>query len=413
MKKAKKIIFWLVVALLVFGVGGVVIKGAMAEKKVVVYTRPVERKTIVQAVSASGKIQPVVQVEMSAYVSAEITQLPVKDGQRVKKGDLLVELDSTRYRATRDGYVASVTAAQSQLKLAKVNLEQAKRDYERMENLHKQGLVSKSDLETALTKLEVQETMVRSAQDEIRRAGAQLRLAGDDVSKTVLNSPIDGVIIALNKEVGEMVVGSGFTRDVIMTVADLSTMEIEVEVDENDVPDVKIGQVATVTIDAFPKQKFEGKVTAIANSAKVTALGTQEETTSFNVKIRLSGDLGSLRPGMSGTAEIVTATKKDVLAVPIQCLTMRDPDADPKKPVSMLRADLLKEVVFTSNAGRAAMLQVTTGISSDFDMEVEGALEPGTELICGPFKVLNKELKVGDLLEVEDEAKVGATKDDE
>jgi HlyD family secretion protein len=116
---------------------------------------------------------------------------------------------------------------------------------------------------------------------------------------------------------------------------------------------------------------------------------------------------------MSGTAEIVTATKNDVLTVPIQCLTMRDPNADPKQPVSMLRADLLKEVVFTVNGGRAAMLQVTTGISSDFDMEVEGALQPGAELICGPFKVLNKELKVGDLLDIKDEATVGAKKDDE
>ena len=228
-------------------------------------------------------------------------------------------------------------------------------------------------------------------------------------------SQFEGISIKVlyeNKEAGEMVVGSGFTRDVIMTVADLSMMEVEVEVDESDVPDVKIGQPAKVIVDAFPKAKFEGAVTAIANSAMIAAVGTQEETTSFNVTIRLSGDIARLRPGMSGTAEIVTATKTDVLAVPIQCLTMRDPEADPNKPVSMLRADLLKEVVFTATDGRAAMVQVTIGISSDFDMAIEGELEPGTQLICGPFKVLNKELKVGDLLDVKDEAAVGGAKDD-
>jgi HlyD family secretion protein len=400
------------VLLVVGGIGAVIAGNALAEKKVTVYTRPVERKTIVQSVSASGKIKPVVQVEISAYVSAEITKLLVQDGQRVKKGDLLVELDSTRYRATRDGYTAAVTAAQSQATLAKINWEQAKRDYERVENLHKQGLTSKSELEVSRTKVQAQEATVRAAGDDVRRASAQLRLAGDDVAKTVLTSPFDGVIIALNKEAGEMVVGSGFTRDVIMTVADLSAMQLEVEVDENDVPSVKVGQKAKVRIDAFSKQQFEGSVTAIANSARVTGLGTQEETTSFDVTIRLLGALDGLRPGMSGTAEIVTATQQNVLSVPIQCLTMRDPNADPTKPVSMLRTDLLKEVLFAAHDGRAAMVPVKTGISSDFDIEVQGAVEAGIELICGPFKILNKQLKPGDLLDVKDEAAVGAEQDD-
>ncbi len=413
MKKIKKTILWILVFIVLLGIVGIVAQQAMSEKKVSVYTRPVERKTIVQAVSASGKVQPVVQVEISAYVSAEITHMPVKEGQRVNKGDLLVELDSTRYRATRDGYGAAVTAVQSQLKLAKINLEQAKRDYNRLKSLHEQGLASKADVEAGQTKLDAQQAGVRSTANEVRRATAQLRLAGDDVAKTVLNSPIEGVIVALNKEVGEMVVGSGFTRDVIMTVADLSAMEVQVEVDENDVPNVKVGQQAEVGVDAFPKRKFEGKVTAIANSAKVKAVGTQEETTSFDVTILLTGSLAGLRPGMSGTADIVTATRSDVLSVPIQCLTMRDPKADPKTSVGMMRSDQLKEVVFVVEAGRASMLPVTTGISSDFDMEVMGAIAPGLELICGPFKALNKELKVGDLVEVKDEASMGTDKDDE
>jgi HlyD family secretion protein len=411
-KKATKIVVWAAVALTLAGIAGVVARSAMAEKKVTVYTRPVERKTIVQAVSASGKVQPVVKVEISAYVSAEITQLPVQEGQRVKAGDLLVELDSTRYKATRDGYGAAVTAAQSQLKLARINLEQARRDLERVQSLHAQGLTSKAEVEAAQTKLDAQHAVVRSAQDDVQRAAAQLRLAGDDVSKTVLRSPIDGVIIALNKEAGEMVVGSGFTRDVIMTVADLSAMEVLVEVDENDVPHVKRDQKAAVTVDAFPKDKLEGVVTAIANSAKVKAAGTQEETTSFEVSIRLTAPLAGVRPGMSATAEIVTASKDGVLSVPIQCLTMRDPAADAQQSVSMMQADRLEEVLFPVEGGRATLVPVETGISSDFDIEVKAALEPGTQLVCGPFKVLNKELKAGDLLDVKDEATMTTDKDE-
>ena len=413
MKKAKKVIFWSLLLLVLLGIGGVIAKAAMAEKKVTVYTRPIEKKTIVQAVSASGKIQPVVQVQISAYVSAEITKLPVEEGQRVKKGDLLAELDSMRYRATRDGYTAAATAARSQLKLANVTLDQTKRDHERIQSLFEQGLVSKSEVETAKTQMQAQRARVQAARDEVNRASAQLRLAGDDVDKTVLSAPIDGVIIALEKEAGEMVVGSGFTRDVIMTLADLSAMEVQVEVDENDVPNVKLGQRAKVLVDAFPKEEFEGKVTAIANSATVSAIGTQEETTTFDVTIRLTGKLDGVRPGMSATAEIVTATRDDVLAVPIQCLTMRDPDADPKTPVGMMRADQLKEVLFYVEGGRAQFIPVKTGISSDFDMQIEASLETGREVICGPFKVLNKELKVGDLIEVKDEASVGTEKDDE
>lgn len=411
MKKAKRIIFWTIVALIVFGVGGVIVKSALAEKKVAVYTRAVERKTITQAVTASGKVQPVVKVEISAYVSAEIIRLSVQEGQAVKQGDLLVELDSMRYRATRDGYGAAVTAAQSQGKLAQINWEQAKRDFERVQSLHQQGLASKADVEAAKTKLEAQSSVVRAAQDDVQRASAQLRLAGDDVSKTVLRSPIDGVVIALNKEAGEMVVGSGFTRDVIMTVADLSTMEVRVEVDENDVPHVKVGQKANITVDAFPKEKFEGEVTSIANSAKVKGAGTQEEITNFEVAIRLVKPARPLRPGMSATAEIVTEVKKDVLAVPIQCLTMRDPEAAPKTPVSLMRSDKLKEVVFSVVDGRASLVVVKTGISSDFDYEVEGPIEPGLPLVCGPFKALNKELESGLLLDVKEEASMMSEKE--
>ncbi|MCZ7582319.1 MAG: efflux RND transporter periplasmic adaptor subunit [Deltaproteobacteria bacterium] len=299
-----------------------------------------------------------------------------------QKGDLLAKLDSTRYRANRDQAYAAQKAAASQVEMVRANLEQARRTYDRTVKLHQQELVSDEALENARTQVEALEAQLQSAVDDVGRAGANLRLTSDDVSKTVLRAPIDGIIISLKKEIGEIVMGSQLTRDVIMTVADMSKMEIVVEVDENDVPDLRLGQTARITVDAFPDQKFEGTVTQIANSAKVVGFGTQEETTSFDVTVTLRGDVSAIRPGMSATADIETATHDDVLAVPIQCLTMRDPEADPEKDLAHVRSDKLKDVVFKVADNRSALAVVTTGIASEFDMEIAGKPSPKATKWC-------------------------------
>ncbi|MCB1009386.1 MAG: efflux RND transporter periplasmic adaptor subunit, partial [Acidobacteria bacterium] len=213
-----------------------------------------------------------------------------------------------------------------------------------------------------------------------------------------------GTVIAMNKEVGEIAMGSQLTRDVIMTVADMSAMELVVDVDEADVPDVKLHQAAEVEVDAFPNEKFKGVVTAISKSPKVEGVGTQTEATEFEVTVTLTDDIEKLLPGMSATAKITTDTREQVLAVPIQCLTMRDPNADPKKSVEQTLVKDLKDVVFKVKDGRARMAQVTTGISSDFEMEIEGTLGEGEQVVCGPYQVLNKELRDGDLLEIDESA---------
>ncbi|MCC6160377.1 MAG: efflux RND transporter periplasmic adaptor subunit [Deltaproteobacteria bacterium] len=407
----KRKILWIVLGLVVAGIVALIVVSAVSEPKVSVNTKKVERKDIVQTVSASGKIQPVVKVDLSAYVSGEITRIPVIEGQAVKRGELLVELDSTRYQASRDQLSAAKRAAESQVALARANLDQSERDLKRLEQLATKDLVSATELERARTTLQVQEATMRTAEDQARQAGAGLRQAGDDLRKTTLTSPLDGVVIALNKKVGEIAIGSQFTRDVIMTVADVSAMEVKVEVDENDVPAIQLGQTAEVEVDAFPDRKFKGEVTMIGHSAKTTALGTQEETTNFDVTVTIRDDVSLLRSGMSATANVVTDTRTGALAVPIQCVTMRDPTADPKKPVGQVQADKLKDVAYKVEDGRSKMTVIETGISSEFDIEIKTGLDEGAELVCGPYKTLNKDLKEGDLLEIGEET--APTEDDQ
>jgi HlyD family secretion protein len=405
--------------LIILGICGVIaavvaiVVISMAEDTVSVNKRRIEIKTVVQSVTASGKIQPVLKVDISAYVSGEIVELPVEEGQSVKKNDLLCSLDSTRYKASRDQLFAAKTAAGSQVSVARANLAKAKRDYERAVKLHKKELISDEYLESAQTQLDVMTGTIKAVKDQLAQADAGLRLAGDELAKTVLLSPIDGVIIALNKEAGEIVMGSQLTRDIIMTVADMSAMELVVEVDENDIPDLEIGQEVEIDVDAFAKQKYHGSVTAIGKSAKSTQGygGQSDETANYDVTVRLTGDIDGLLPGMSATAEIKTDEQSDVLAVPIQCLTMRDPDADPKTPPSQANSEKLKDVVFKVVDGRAEMIIVETGISSEFDMEVTGDLAAEDEIVCGPYKTLNKTLAAGDLLEVGEEKKDGDKKE--
>ncbi|MCB9477988.1 MAG: efflux RND transporter periplasmic adaptor subunit [Deltaproteobacteria bacterium] len=400
----KKTVVVVILVVLGLAVGGLIAYQATREDTVKVTVDTIQRKDLVQTVTATGKVEPIVQVEISAYVSAEIVRLAVEEGEQVKKGALLVVLDSKRYRANRDQLAAAKTAAESQVQLARANLEQAKREYKRVDELHLKGLVSDQELEAAGTAVDVQEATLKASADQVDQAQASLRSAGDDLDKTILRSPIAGTVIAMNKEVGEIAMGSQLTRDVIMTVADMSAMELVVDVDEADVPDVKLHQAAEVEVDAFPNEKFKGVVTAISKSPKVEGVGTQTEATEFEVTVTLTDDIEKLLPGMSATAKITTDTREQVLAVPIQCLTMRDPNADPKKSVEQTLVKDLKDVVFKVKDGRARMAQVTTGISSDFEMEIEGTLGEGEQVVCGPYQVLNKELRDGDLLEIDESA---------
>ena len=398
---------WILLGVVVVLVVAMVAYSAIQEELSTVQTDTTIRKDLVQKVSASGKIKPVDEVDISAYVSAEVTKLYVTIGQKVKKGQLLVELDSTRYRANRDQARAALYGAKAQKRLTEAQLLQSERILKRTKELFKKDLVGEQELETAETGYKMNLATLESANDAIGQAEAVLRLARDDLSKTTLTAPIDGKISRLEKEVGEIVMGSQLTRDIIMTVADLSKMEVVVEVDENDVVDIALDDMAEVEVDAIPKTKFAGKVTDIAISPMIQGFGSQEETTNFEVSILIEDDVSRLRPGMSATADIIVDTRQQVLTLPIQCVTMRNLDMLKKKEageeVSQFRnpgEDALKEVVFKFDGSAVHLAEVKTGISSDTEIELTEGVDEGEKVVCGPYKILNKELTDGQQVEV-------------
>lgn len=372
-----------------------------------------KRGTIIQTVSASGKIKPVVEVKISAKVSGNITVLAVDEGDRVKKGQLLLKLD-------RERYAANVSRAESMLKSSEASLWQAKAEYERRKELFATKLTSESELQVA-------EASFRLAESQVEQSGATLREAQDDLSKTEIYSPMTGVVSQLNKELGEMVLGASFQEDVILVVADLSQMEVEVEVDENDVIDVELGDHVDIEIDAFPDTVFQGKVSKIANTATTRGLGTQDEITNFFVKITVLDKVDKIRPGMSSTVDIEVEKHDDTIYLPIQCVAMRSPKKDEDKSKEKeevsggeAKADTLKpadsdsvsdksgasdgekpeekmiEVVFVvDESDTARMVPVVTGISSETNIEIISGLEEGQKVVSGPYRILATKIQDG------------------
>ncbi len=379
---------------------------------VAVQVEKVERGTVTHLVSGTGKIQPEVNVKISANVAARIIDLRADDGDRVKKGQILVQLDRTRYEAAVTQAKAGLSSAKANLRQAKASLDNAQRALSRLEKLFQQGLTSAEKLEQAKTQYEVQRSNYDASRDQVVQAKARLEQAQDDLNKTTIRSPIDGVVIQRNKEIGEIALGSQFKEDVILQVADLSKMEVQTEIDENDVVDVARGDTATLTVDAFPDTSFRGIVTEIAHTPIVRGLGTQEEITNFQVKIAILDTIPKLRPGMSSTVDIQTEKHQNVLKVPIQAVTVREisqiPQLKKKEPPStssekMKASEKMREVVFVVKDGVAHIRPVKTGISSDTDIEILEGVQEGEQVVVGSFRALSKELKDGVHVKIEKE----------
>jgi HlyD family secretion protein len=376
------------------------------DKKIPVTTDKVARQTLLATVSASGKVEPVVQVKVSSQIPARITKLVVREGDEVTSGQFLVELD-------RERYAAIVEQAQSGLRAARAQLDKANADFKRIGELVKRGMVSEAELDAAKAQAEY-------AAAQLDQAVAGEKQARDDLSKTILLSPMSGIVSRLNKEQGEMTLGSQFQEDVILIVADLSRMQIKAQVDENDIVGVKLGDSVRCEVDAFPDTFFTGCVAEIAQSAVVQGLGTQEEATNFDVKIAVLDRITALRPGMSATVDIQVDRRDSVLAVPIQSVALRDrKEGNPvevkekqQKKSSRQRAEEISsgtssdtsqamrkedlvQGVFLMRGDSAVWTPVKTGISSDTYIEVISGLEGGEEVITGPFKILAKDLRHG------------------
>lgn len=429
-KKNKKKI-WIIIAgvvVLVALIAGNLLKSDT--ETISVDTEKVKRQTVVHKVNGSGVIQPEVEVKISAALSAWITDITVEEGDYVTKGQHLISLDEKKYRA-------SYNQTRSSVKSARASLKEVKAIKERTESLFANDLVSKQELESAEARFEL-------AESQLEQTLAILSSVSDDLSKTRIMAPQSGTVVKIAKEVGEMALGSIFQADVLMIVADLSRMEVVVDVNENDVVSVAVGDTAEIEIDAFQDTVFYGVVSEIAHMAETQSLGTQEQVTNFEVKVQMLNIPENIRPGMSATADIITDVKEDVLAIPIQCLTVRqegweeeaekkhnrgrkskakksddsEESTDDKKKKEMI------EVVFviSDNAENsnekdekskrrerhlkkgqkyAIVRPVKVGISSEDHYEILNGLEEGDEIITGSYKAISRDLKHLTVVEVE------------
>lgn len=402
-KSKRKVIIIGIIGTVLIALTLLVILGSNREKIVTVQTEKVQRRTITQIVTASGKIQPEVQVKINAEVSGEIIDLPVKEGQRVRKGQLLV-------RIKPDAYQAQVERAEAVLVMQRANLTKAEAEFKRISELYQKNLVSQAEMDLA-------RASYQSAKAAYDQAYASLKEARETLAKTFIYSPMDGVISQLKSQLGERVSGSTFTQGTeIMTVADLSRMEARVDVGENDVVLVSLGDTARIQVDAYPDRVFTGVVTYIANTAKSRGLGTQEEITNFEVRIRLlhEGE-HNFRPGMSMTADIETERRANVLSVPIQSVTVRLPKEEQTKREEPAEGEAhlitgeskkkkeneVQEVVFVVNEGKVKAVPVKRGIADDSYVEIVSGLEEGMEVVSGPFKAINRDLEDGTKVKVE------------
>ena len=412
-KSKKKIIIFSAIGVVVIALGLIVFLGSKKEPITPVQVEKVSRRTITQVVTATGKIQPEVQVKISPEVSGEIVALPVKEGQRVKRGDLLMKIKPDVYVAQRDQWAAGLLQA-------KASLTRTEPEFKRIESLYKKGLVSDTEHDQARAAFE-------SSRAAYAQAKASLDQAEENLKKTTVLSPMDGSVSQLNSELGERVLGTNqFQGTDVMTIADLSRMEARVDVSENDVVLVSVGDTARVAVDAFGDKKINALVYEIANTAKSKGLGTQEEVTNFEVKMRIVDRSVALRPGMSMTGDIETETKQNVLSVPIQSVTTRMPKTEMKDgqaeggqggamPVSnpSVRArgeNKPKEIVFVVDNGVVKAIPVKRGISNDSHVEVVEGVSEGAEVVSGSYKAINRELEDGSKVRVEEQKKVGGSK---
>ncbi len=413
----KKKPLWIGVAVLVViaGVSGAAMRGR-GEKSLEVQSAKVDRQKIVQKVSATGKIQPKTQVEISADVSAKIKKLAVVEGQWVEKGAFLIGLDRERYAAAVESAEANVSSTEANATLVRENMNRAGNEFKRSKELLGSGLESQAAFEAKQAEYQVEVARFKSAQDQVNQAKAALKQARDDLSKTTIYAPMAGTISALNKEEGEIALGSQFQKDVILIIADLTEMEAQVNVDENDIISITKGQEAEIEVDAMLDNKLKGVVYEISNSANVAGQGTSDQKTEFEIKIAIQDPPGTLRPGMTASADIVTKTNDNALSVPLQSVAVRTVDQLAKKgekrkdAESSYKADKdgFVEIVFCIESGKAVAKQVKTGIQSDERIEILEGLKEGDEIVSGSYRAISKDLENGAVVTISKEPKKGS-----
>jgi len=446
----RKLVIWIVVVLVILLVGGFglrkagIIGGGL--KGVAVETETAKLKTITQIVSASGKIQPEVEVIIRPDVSGEIIELPVKEGDFVRKGDLLVRIKPDIYQATIDNLTATLLTQKARFEQTRASLIQAEAAHSKNEELYEKNVISELDYIQTKSAYAAEQANLKAAQYQIEAAEAQLRRAEEELEQTVIRAPQDGTVTGLGVEGGERVLGNSQTAGTeMMRVSLLDRMEVLVEVNENDIVNVTLEDTTRIEVDAYPERLFNGIVTEIANSAQVTGAGSSEQVTNYQVKVRIvtphnldsSGDqlvasvapenpeqafVPNFKPGMSATVDIETETAVNVVSVPIQSVTVRDfakdeEDAEEKGKSSeddesndqiasdqeddlLVQREDIRKVVFKVIDGVAVRTEVETGISDNTHIQITNGLSAGDEIVIGGYRVLSRTLVNGDALEI-------------
>ena len=407
-KKKKTAIFLsaLVLVIIIIVVASINRGGSQA---LTVQTEIASKQSITEIVTATGKIEPKTQVKISADVAAKIKHLNVKEGDWVEKGDLLVRLDQEKLMAVLEQTQASLRSYKANANLAKEGFLKAQKDHERSEKLYKKGLESQALYDQACSNVKIEEARYQSAEEQVNQASASVRRAKDDLSKTTIYAPMAGTVSTLNKEVGEIALGSQFQEDVIMIISDLSVMEAQVNVDENDIVNISLNDSAAIEIDALPDKVFHGVVSDIASSANISGAGTTEQKTEFEVKIRIVDAVEELRPGMTASADIITETRDSVLCVHIRCVTARTLEQLRNKTAeadSALKPEYSPDkegfipVVFVVENGLAKAVQVETGIQSDTHIEILNGISEGDEIVTGSYRDISQTLGSSTAVEV-------------
>ena len=392
-----------------------------------VATEKVQKKDITEIITANGKVEPQKEVKISPEVPGEIIELPVKEGDEVQKGDLLVVIRPDIYISNRNRLEAALNSQKARLAQAEAQLIEKDLNFKRSKLLYEKNTIAKSDFDGIEAAFKVAQSEVQAGKYGVKSAESSLNEAAENLTKTKIYAPISGVVSKLNVEQGEKVVGTNqFAGTELMTIADLSKMEVKVEVNENDIVNVEKSDTANIEIDAYLKRKFSGVVTEIASSANVTG-ATTDQVTNFNVKIFLlqpsyqdllvkNPHRYPFLPGMSATVEIKTETKKNVISVPIQAVTTRSSNGTSKKEAdeaskledgTKSTTDKISikdpeqfEVVFVNRKGLARQVKVKTGIQDNTNIEIIDGLNPGDEILIAPYGLISKTLKDSTLIEV-------------
>lgn len=436
-KKTKYILLGLVLATII---GALFLKktGVIGDsnKGIEVEIATIEQRTIIETVSGTGKIQPEVEVKISSEVSGEIIALPIKEGQTVKKGDLLVRVNPKLYTQGLNRSQAGLSNTKAGLSQTDAQFKEAKANYDRSKKLYDKGIISRAEWDKAIASYEGAQAVKQAAYYSVQSASATVNESRENLGKTAIYAPIDGTISKLDVELGERVLGTQqMAGTEMMRVADLNNMEVEVDVNENDIVKISIGDAAKVEVDAYLKKEFKGIVTSISNSASTTL--SADQVTNFKVKVRIlkesyadlmvgkPANFSPFRPGMTATVDIITTRKENSIAVPISAVVMRTDTTASRKVIVAdseeidepeetdepeIKNEKRFECVFVKSGNKVKLRIVTTGIQDDTYIEILSGLKKGEVIVTGPYTTVTKELNPGDLVYVKTKAEIAAEK---